>query len=119
MFLDVLSCFLFDGLAYFCVHYSLFIVAVPRRFSNRARVGDDSLDLCGLLIALPTIDAHCWLMLTMVSLMVSMSSSFCNVSNLFLNSILSSIFFDPIRVTSVLGSLLVINMCSFPTLLPV
>ena len=59
MFLDVLSCFLFDGLAYFCVLYSLFIVAISRHISRllRARVGDDILDLCGLLIALATLDA--------------------------------------------------------------
>ena len=39
----------------------------------------------------------------MVSLMVSMSSSPCSVSNRFLNSSWNSIFFDPIRVVHTLG----------------
>ena len=43
------------------------------------------------------------------SLMVSMSFSSCSVSNRFLNSSWNSIFFDPIRVTSILGGFLVIN----------
>ena len=30
--------------------------AISRRFVIRARVGDDMLDLCGLLIALATLD---------------------------------------------------------------
>ena len=45
----------------------------------------------------------------MVSLMVSMLSSSCSVSNRFLNSNWNSIFFDPIRVASTLGGLLVIK----------
>ena len=52
VFPDVLSCFLFDGLAYFCVLYSLYIAtllspfpAISRRFDIRARIGDDILDL--------------------------------------------------------------------------
>ena len=42
-------------------------------------------------------------MSVMVSLMVSMSSSSCSISNRFLNLSWNSIFFDPIRVTSTLG----------------
>ena len=34
VFLDVLSCFLSDGLTYFCVLYLLFIVAILRHFSS-------------------------------------------------------------------------------------
>ena len=44
----------------------------------------------------------------MVSVMVSMSSSSCSVSNRFLNSSWNSIFFDPICAVSTLGGLLVI-----------
>ena len=89
VFPDVLSCFLFDGLAYFCVLYSLLLSPFPaifRRFVIRARVGNDILDFRGLLIALATLDALCWIMSVMVSLMVSMPSSSCSVSNRFLNS---------------------------------
>ena len=78
-------------------------------FFIRARVGDEILDFCGLLIALATLDALCWIKSVMVSLMVSMSSSSCSVSNRFLNSSWKLIFFDPIRVASNLGGLLVIN----------
>ena len=39
------------------------------RFVIKARVGDDILDFCGLLIALATLDALCWIMSVMVSLM--------------------------------------------------
>ena len=60
--------------------------AISRRFVIRARVGDDTLDLCGLLIALASLNALCWIMSEMVSLKVSMSSSSCSVSNRFLNS---------------------------------
>ena len=49
--------------------------AISRCFVIRARIGDDILDLCGLVIALATLDALCWIMSVMVSLMVSMSSS--------------------------------------------
>ena len=55
--------------------------AISRRFFIRARVGDDVLDFCGLLIALAALDALCWIMSVMVSLMVSMLSSSCNVPN--------------------------------------
>ena len=76
VFPDVLSCFLFDGLAYFCIRCLLSpFPAISRHFVIRARVGDDILDLCGLLIALAILDALCWIMSVMVSLMVSMSSS--------------------------------------------
>ena len=83
--------------------------AISRRFITRARVGDDIIDLCGLLIALATIDVLCWIMSVMVSFMVSKSSSSCSVWNRFLNSSWNLIFFDPIRVASTLGGLLVIN----------
>ena len=33
--------------------------AISRRFVIRARVGDDILDFCGLLVALATLDALC------------------------------------------------------------
>ena len=33
--------------------------AISRRFVIRARGGDDILDLCGLLVALATLDALC------------------------------------------------------------
>ena len=39
-----------------------------------------------------------------------MSSSSCSISNRFLNSSWNSIFFDPIRVASTVGGLLVINV---------
>ena len=37
--------------------------AIYRRFVIRALVGDDILDLCGLLIALATLDSLCWIYL--------------------------------------------------------
>ena len=77
--------------------------AISRCFVIRARVGDDILDLCGLLIALATFDALCWIMSVMVLLMVSISSSSCSVANRFLNSSWNSIFFDPISIASTLG----------------
>ena len=56
--------------------------AISRRFVIRARVGDDILDFCGLLIALATFDALVgWIVSVMVSLILSMSSSSCSVSN--------------------------------------
>ena len=84
--------------------------ATSRHFFIRARVGDDILDFCGLLIALAILDALCWIKSVMVSLMVSLSSSSCSVSNRFLNLSWNSIFFGPIRVASTLGGLLVINI---------
>ena len=92
--------------------------AISRHFVTRARVGDDILDFCGLIIALATLYALCWIMSVMVSLMVSMSYSSCGVSNRFINSNWNTIFFDSIRVTSTLGGLLV-NSVSFPPLRPV
>ena len=50
---------------------------ISRRFVIRAHVGEDILDLRGLLIVLATLGAHCWTMYVMVSRMVSMSSSSC------------------------------------------
>ena len=55
---------------------------ISRRFIIRARVDDDILDFSGLLIGLATLDALCWIMAVMVSLMVSMSSSSCSVSRI-------------------------------------
>ena len=69
---------------------------ISRRFLIRARFGDDILDFSGLLIALATLYALCWIMLVMVSVLVSMSSSYCSVSNRFLSLRWSSIFFDSI-----------------------
>ena len=59
--------------------------AISRRFVIRACVGDDILDFSGLLIALAILDALCWIMSVMASLMVSLLSSSCNGSNRFLN----------------------------------
>ena len=113
--------FLMSSLAFFLMvlHISAYSIrcllspfpAISRPFVIRARVGDDILDFCSLLIALATLDALCWVMSMMVSLMVSMSSSSCSVSNRFVNSSWISIFFDHIRMTSTLGF--------FPPLRPV
>ena len=78
LFPDVLSCVLFDGLAYFCKLYLLFIVAVSHHVSSFLQQGsccDDILDFRVLLIALATLVELCWIKSVMVSLMVSMSSS--------------------------------------------
>ena len=64
---------------------------ISRRFVISSRVGDALLDISGSLIALATFDALCWIMSMMVSLVVSMSSSSCSVSNRFLNSIWNSL----------------------------
>ena len=109
---DVLSCFPFIVLhisAYSIHCLSSPFSTISRRFVIRARVGDDILDFRGLLTAVATFDALCWIMSVMVSLMVSMSSSSCSVSNRFLNSSWNSIFFDPICAVSTLGGLLVIT----------
>ena len=83
---------------------------ISRCFVIRPRVGDDNLDFSGLLIALATLEALCWIMYMMVSRMVSMSSSSsCVLNHRFLNLSWNLIFFDPIRVASTLSSLLVIN----------
>ena len=63
-----------------------------RRFAIRARVGNDILYFTGLLIALATLDALCWIMSVMISLIVSMPSCSCSFSNRFLKSSLNSIF---------------------------
>ena len=55
---------------------------ISRRFFIRARVGDDILDFSGLA----TLDALCWIMSVAVALKLSMSSSYCSVSNRSLNS---------------------------------
>ena len=47
--------------------------AISRRFIIRASAGNDILDLCGLLIALATLDALCWIMSEMASHMLSIS----------------------------------------------
>ena len=39
------------------------------RLVIRARVGDDILDFCGLLITLATLDALCWIMSVVVHLL--------------------------------------------------
>ena len=49
-------------------------------------------------------------MYVMLSLMMSMSSSSCRVSNRFLNSSRNSIFFGPIYLVSILGDFLVITV---------
>ena len=84
------------SLAFFLVlHISVYSIrcllspfpAISSRFVIRDRVGADILDLCGIVIALATLNALCWNMSVIFSLMVSMSSSSCSVSNRFLNSI--------------------------------
>ena len=92
--------------------------AISRHFVIMARVGDDILDLCGLLIALATIDALCWIISVMVSFMGSMSSSACSVWNPFFDSSWNSIFCYPICVASTLGGLFG-HIFSFPPLRPV
>ena len=109
--------FLISSLAFFVVVclYSIRCLLSPfpaicRRFVIRTRVSDDILDLCGVLIALANLDALRWIMSEMVSLMVSLSSSSCSVSNRLLNSSWKSIFFNPIRVASTLGGLVFVNV---------
>ena len=76
------------------VVYRSHLSNISRRFIIRVRVDDDFLDFSGLLIALATLDALCWIIYVMVSLMVSMSSSSCSTCNRFLNSSWNSIFVD-------------------------
>ena len=93
----------------YSIIYSLSLFpAISRRFVIRARVDDNILDFCCLLIAFDMLDALCWIMAVMASFTVSMSSNFCTVLNRFLNSSWNSIFFDPIRVASTLSNLFVI-----------
>ena len=69
------------------------------------------LRISGLLIALATVDALCWTMFMMVSLMVSMSSSSCSVSkHRFLNSSWNLIFFDTICLATTVGGFLIIYL---------
>ena len=116
--------FLMSSLAFFLMvlHISAYSIrclsspfpTISRRYVIRALGGDDILDFCGLLIALASLDALCWIMSVIVSLRESMSSSFCSVSNRFLNSSWNSNFVDPICVASTLGGILVI-ICYFLT----
>ena len=87
---------------------SSLVSTISWRFVIRARAGDNILDCSGLLFAVATSNARCWIMYVMFSLMVSMSSSSCSVSNRFLNSSWISIFFHPICVVSTLGGLYVL-----------
>ena len=91
---------------------SFLFSTISHRFIIKTYVSDDILDFSGLLNALATLNVLCWIKSVMVSHMMLMSDTSCSVSSQFLNSSWNSIFFDPIRVTSTLGGLLVIN--SFP-----
>ena len=53
---------------------------ISRHFVIRALVGEDSLDFCYLLIALAARESLFWIMYVMVSLILSMSSSYCSVA---------------------------------------
>ena len=84
-----MSCLAFFLMVLHISAYSIGCLSSPfstisRRFVIRACVGDDILDFNGLLIALATLDALCWTMSVMASLMVSMSSTSCSVSNRFI-----------------------------------
>ena len=76
---------------------------ISRRFVIRSLVGKAVLNFKGLLIALATRDALCWIMSVMVSLNVSMFSSTCSISNRFLNSSCNSIFFGLIWCKEIMG----------------
>ena len=80
---------------------------ISRRFALWARVGDDIVDFSGLLIVFATLDALCRTMSVMVSLMVSMSSSFCSISSW------NSAFVVPICVAYTLDGFLVIYFILF------
>ena len=58
------------------------ISAIYRRFVIRARVGNDIPHFRGLVIALANLDALCWIMSVMVSVMVMLSSSYNVVSRI-------------------------------------
>ena len=61
-----------------------------RRFATRARVSDDILDFSVLLIG--SLDALCWIVSVMISLMMS---TYCSVSNRFRNSsVMWNVIFD-------------------------
>ena len=51
---------------------------ISRRFFISGRVGDDILEVSGLLIALATFDALCWIMDVMISTIITLSSSYYN-----------------------------------------
>ena len=119
--------FLMSSLAFFLMvfHISAYSIscllsqfpAISRRFVIKTRVVDDIFDFFGLLIALAIFEALCWIMSVIVSLMVSMASSSCSVTNQFLNSSWNSIFFDPIRAASTIGHHFVSTSTSSLTLL--
>ena len=102
------SHFLMSSHAFFLmvVHISAYTIhslsspfsTISRPFVIRALLDDDILDFCGLLIALATLDALCWIMYVMVSLSLSMSYNYCSVSNGVSNSCWKTIFFDPLCV---------------------
>ena len=111
----LMSCLDFFLMVWYISAYCIRCLVSPftassRRFVIRAGVGDDILDFYCLVIVLATLDALCWIMAEMVSLMVSKASNYCSVADLFLNSSWNSIFFDPICAASTLGGLLIINL---------
>ena len=87
---------------------------LSHRFIIRARLSDDILDFSGLLTALATADALCWIMHVMVSLTVSMLYSISSVSNQFLNPSWNTIFFDRICLASTLrrSSVFFLSTCT-------
>ena len=115
----MISClyFLISCLAFFLIalHISAYTIrclsstfsTICCRFVIKARVGDDILYLTGLLIAIAALGPLYWIMFLMDSLMASMSSRSCSVSNRFLNLSWNSIFFDPICVVFTLDCLYV------------
>ena len=87
---------------------------ISHRFIITVCVGDD-IDVSGLLIAIGTLDVLSWVLSVMVSLVVSIYSSYC-VSNQFLNSSWNLIFFYPICTISTVDGH---QLFSFPPLRPV
>ena len=85
VFPDVLSCFFMVLHIFAYSNRCLTLSNISHRFVIRARVVDNVLNFSDLLFALAALDALCWITSVMVLLMVSMSSSSCNVSNRFLN----------------------------------
>jgi len=63
-----------------------------------ARVDDNILDIIGQMLALSELITLCLIMYVMFSLMVSMPSSYFNVSNRFFKSSWKSMSFEPICV---------------------
>ena len=123
----MISClyFLMSSLAFFLIILDIYVYsircllspipAILRRFATRAVFVMIIIDFCGLLIALATIDALCWIMSVMVSLMVSMSSGSCSVSNRLLNSSWNSIFFYLIHKNKVKASFYIAQYPVFRT----